>query len=185
MPFIDEATGDVVFRIVYVGISLAGRGENIEYIARIYQQKVTKTGSDTGPWFALSFWPRSLAPIDGRRVRIDLKCIHGIVYYATLERTFLLEADGIVRVVDSQVQRMDANIEYLEWLDLQGLPALPHVIQYNKRDLPNAVELEYLDKYLNPTGLPYFESVATTGYGVFDALKAVVKQILVRAKALP
>jgi hypothetical protein len=182
VPFIDEATGDVVFRIVYGGMVLSGRGENIAYIARAMQQAAVQVDDDRGAWRALSFRPLTLPPIDGHRVRIDLKGIHGTIHFDKLERTFLQAADGIVRVVDSQVERFDANLWYLEWLDLQGFQAMPHVVQYNKRNLPNAVDLDYLNKYLNPTGLPNFESVATTGYGVFTTLKALVRLAFVRAK---
>jgi signal recognition particle receptor subunit beta len=87
-------------------------------------------------------------------------------------------------VADSQMERMEANIESLENLrenlTEQGydLDKLPYVIQYNKRDLPSAVGLEELSKALNPTRVPEFEGVATTGVGVFDTLKALAKQVL-------
>ena len=95
---------------------------------------------------------------------------------------------GVVFVSDSQVERLDANIESLESLKLnlaehgEDLEKLPFVIQYNKRDLPNAVERAYLEQQLNPRGVDSFEAVATTGAGVFDSLKAVAKQVLVELK---
>jgi signal recognition particle receptor subunit beta len=83
---------------------------------------------------------------------------------------------------------MDANLESLENLRTnlkeQGydLDALPYVVQYNKRDLPNAIDFDYLKQYINPTNVPDFEAVATTGVGVFDTLKAVAKQVLIELK---
>jgi hypothetical protein len=51
-------------------------------------------------------------------------------------------------------------------------------MQYNKRDLPNAAEVQQLKELLNPNNIPQFEAVAITGQGVFDTLKAVAKLVL-------
>jgi hypothetical protein len=89
-----------------------------------------------------------------------------------------------VYVGDSQLERMEANIESLENLrsNLQeqgyDLDKLPYVVQYNKRDLPNAIPLAELEETLNPTKVPAFEAVAPKGNGVFDTLKAVAKLVL-------
>jgi mutual gliding-motility protein MglA len=92
--------------------------------------------------------------------------------------------DGLVFVADSQAERMDANIAALENLYENLLDygydatQLPIVLQWNKRDLPNALPVEELRRQLNPMGLSEFEAVATTGVGVFDTLKAVSKLVL-------
>lgn len=79
---------------------------------------------------------------------------------------------------------MDANIASLHNL-YENLAeyghepgSLPIVIQYNKRDLPDALPVDDLRRELNPTGLPDFEAVAVEGAGVFDTLKAVSKLVL-------
>ena len=59
---------------------------------------------------------------------------------------------------------------------------MPKVVQYNKRDLPNAVDADYLRARLNPDSVPDYEAIATDGVGVFDTLKAVAKQVLVELK---
>jgi signal recognition particle receptor subunit beta len=55
---------------------------------------------------------------------------------------------------------------------------MPFVVQYNKRDLPNAAPVQELEANLNPTRVPAFEAVATRGIGVFDTLKAVSKLVI-------
>ncbi|MEM1010469.1 MAG: gliding-motility protein MglA, partial [Myxococcota bacterium] len=62
------------------------------------------------------------------------------------------------------------------------LDKIPFVIQYNKRDLPNAATVEQLNSELNPRGVPSFEAVAVTGRGVFDTLKATAKLVLTYLK---
>ncbi len=91
-------------------------------------------------------------------------------------------------VADSQVERMEANLESMENLRVnlaeQGydLKAIPYVIQYNKRDLPNAASIDELHRLLNPDNIPEFQSIASTGWGVFDTLKAIAKLVLQELK---
>ena len=74
---------------------------------------------------------------------------------------------------------LDANLESFENLR-QNLEAneidpdeIPLVLQYNKRDLPNALPIEILNERLNPAGLPFYEAVAVKGMGVEETLKGV------------
>jgi len=88
-------------------------------------------------------------------------------------------------VADSQEERFEANLESLdnlrENLREQGydLDDVPWVLQYNKRDLPNAVPLDELEEALNPTGkVPFFEASAEMGKGVFETLKQLAKMVI-------
>jgi signal recognition particle receptor subunit beta len=130
----------------------------------------------------------SLGEIRGFKTRLHLYTVPGQVFYDASRKLILKGVDGIVFVADSQIERMEANIESLENLSLnlteQGydLAKLPYVVQYNKRDLPNAAPLEQLKEVLNPTKVPEFEACATSGVGVFDTLKAVAKSVLTELK---
>ena len=91
-------------------------------------------------------------------------------------------------VADSQIERMEANIESIENLRINlseqqyDLDKIPFVIQYNKRDLPNVVPLEEMKKALNPRSVPDYEAVAMEGSGVFDTLKAIAKLVIMELK---
>ena len=63
-------------------------------------------------------------------------------------------------------------------LNPTGLANTPYVVQYNKRDLPNAAPLDEMRRLLNPGGVPDFEACATNGKGVFETLKAVARSVL-------
>ena len=84
----------------------------------------------------------------------------GQVFYDASRKLILKGVDGVVFVADSQIERMEANIESLENLRTnlaeQGydLDKIPYVIQYNKRDLPNAAPIDELRELLNPTQGP-------------------------------
>lgn len=94
----------------------------------------------------------------------------------------------MVFVADSQIERMEANLESMENLRTnlaeQGydLDKIPFVIQYNKQDLPNKAEMDELRRLLNPRGVPDFAACATTGQGVFDTLKSIAKLVLIELK---
>ena len=109
-------------------------------------------------------------------------------FYDASRKLILKGVDGVVFVADSQIERMEANIESIENLRInmteQGydLDKIPFIIQYNKRDLPNVVPLEEMKNVLNPRRLPDFEACAVDGTGVFDTLKAIAKLVIMELK---
>jgi signal recognition particle receptor subunit beta len=111
-----------------------------------------------------------------------------LIFYEASRRLILKGADGVVFVADSQEERLDANLETLdnlrEHLKDHNLEftTIPYVLQLNKRDLPNVLPVEELQKHLLVKGEPTVEGVAVTGQGVFDTLKEVAKLVLAELK---
>ena len=134
------------------------------------------------------FLPLALGEIKGFKTRFHLYTVPGQVFYDASRKLILKGVDGLVFVADSQKDRMDANLESLENLKInlaeQGyeFEKMPLVVQYNKRDLPNAASVEDLRKILNPRNLPDFEATAVDGTGVFETLKAIAKLVLLELK---
>jgi signal recognition particle receptor subunit beta len=130
------------------------------------------------------FLPLALGQIRGFKTRFHLYTVPGQVFYDASRKLILKGVDGVVFVADSQIERMEANVESLDNLRInladQGydLDKLPCVVQYNKRDLPNAAPLAEMKRLLNPNGVPDFEACATVGKGVFETLKAVARGVL-------
>jgi signal recognition particle receptor subunit beta len=130
------------------------------------------------------FLPLALGEIRGFKTRFHLYTVPGQVFYDASRKLILKGVDGVVFVADSQLARMEANLESMENLRNnlaeQGysLDNIPFVIQYNKRDMPGVVPVEELRIELNPKGAPEFEAIAPQGVGVFDTLKAVAKLVL-------
>jgi hypothetical protein len=192
MSFINYSSREINCKIVYYGPGLCGKTTNLQYIyAKTNPEakgKMISLETETERTLFFDFLPLSLGEIRGFKTRFHLYTVPGQVFYDASRKLILKGVDGVVFVADSQVERMDANIESLENLrenlEDQGydLDRLPYVVQYNKRDLPTAVDANYLREYLNPTRVPDFEAVATTGIGVFDTLKAVAKQVLIELK---
>lgn len=192
MSTINFSSREINCKIVYYGPGLCGKTTNIQYI---YNQtkpelkgKLISLSTETDRTLFFDFLPLSLGEIRGFKTRFHLYTVPGQVFYLASRKLILKNVDGVVFVADSQVERMEANQESLDDLRTnlaeQGydLAKLPFVVQYNKRDLPNAVPTSEMAELLNPKKVPEFEAVAPTGVGVYDTLKAVAKLVLTELK---
>ena len=194
MSFINYSSREINCKIVYYGPGLCGKTTNLQYIyAKTNPEakgKMISLETETERTLFFDFLPLALGEIRGFKTRFHLYTVPGQVFYDASRKLILKGVDGVVFVADSQIERMEANVESLENLGVnlreQGydLAKLPYVIQYNKRDLPNAAPLEEMRRVLNPNGVPEFEACATVGKGVFETLKAVAKGVLTDLKKL-
>jgi signal recognition particle receptor subunit beta len=192
MSFINYSSREINCKIVYYGPGLCGKTTNLQYIYSKTNPeakgKMISLATETERTLFFDFLPLSLGEIRGFKTRFHLYTVPGQVFYDASRKLILKGVDGVVFVGDSQIERMEANIESLDNLRVnlqdQGynLDKIPYVVQYNKRDLPNSAPLEELRKVINPTSVPEYEAVATTGVGVFDTLKAVAKLVLTELK---
>jgi len=192
MSFINYSSREINCKIVYYGPGLCGKTTNLQYVyAKTNPDakgKMISLATETERTLFFDFLPLSLGEIRGFKTRFHLYTVPGQVFYDASRKLILKGVDGVVFVADSQIERMEANLESLENLRVnlgeQGydLDRLPYVIQYNKRDLPNVATVEELRRMLNPRIVPEFQAVAPTGVGVFDTLKAVAKLVLTELK---
>jgi len=192
MSFINYSSREINCKIVYYGPGLGGKTTNLQFV---YDKtnpdskgKMISLATETERTLFFDFLPLALGTIRGFKTRFHLYTVPGQVFYDASRKLILKGVDGVVFVADSQVERMDANMESVENLKEnlveQGydIAGIPYVIQYNKRDLDNIATVEELQSSLNPTNVPWFEAVAPEGPGVFETLKAVAKQILMQLK---
>ncbi|MBI5587119.1 MAG: GTPase domain-containing protein [Deltaproteobacteria bacterium] len=192
MSFINYSSREINCKIVYYGPGLCGKTTNLQVIYKKTRPeakgKMITLATETERTLFFDFLPLTLGDIKGFKTRFHLYTVPGQIFYDASRKLILKGVDGIVFVADSQVERMDANIESFDNmktnLEEQGysMDQIPCVIQYNKRDLPNVVPVAELKKVLNINGVPDFESVASDGTGVFETLKAIVKLVLIELK---
>ena len=188
MSFINYSSREINCKIVYYGPGLCGKTTNLQYIYNKtnpdLKGKMISLATETERTLFFDFLPLALGQIRGFKTRFHLYTVPGQVFYDASRKLILKGVDGVVFVADSQVERMEANIESLDNLRInlaeQGydLDKLPSVVQYNKRDLRNAAPLEEMKRLLNPRGVPDFEACASVGKGVFETLKGVAKLVL-------
>ncbi len=194
MSFINYSSREINCKIVYYGPGLCGKTTNLQHI---YQKtnpdvkgKMISLATETERTLFFDFLPLALGEIRGFKTRFHLYTVPGQVFYDASRKLILKGVDGVVFVADSQIERMEANIESLDNLKVnlkeQGydLARIPYVVQFNKRDVPNAAPLAELRQLLNPGGAPEFEACAMTGQGVFETLKAVAKGVLTDLKKM-
>ena len=192
MSFINYSSREINCKIVYYGPGLCGKTTNLQHIYDNTNPeakgRMISLETETERTLFFDFLPLSLGEIRGFKTRFHLYTVPGQVFYDASRKLILKGVDGIVFVADSQVERMDANLESLENLQdnltTEGydFDTIPKVIQYNKRDMATAVDINYLRRVLNPQNVPDFESIATSGEGVFPTLKTVAKQVLIELK---
>ncbi len=189
MAFINYSAREINCKLVYYGPGLCGKTTNLKYIydktTESAKGKMISLATETERTLFFDFLPLALGEIRGFKTRFHLYTVPGQVFYDASRKLILKGVDGVVFVADSQEERFEANIESLENLKEnlreQGydISKIPWVIQYNKRDLPNAVDVEQLRESLNPTGkIPEFEAAAASGKGVFETLKLLAKMVL-------
>jgi hypothetical protein len=118
------------------------------------------------------------------RTCFQIYTVPGQVYYNSTRKLVLQGVDGVVFVADSSASMMEENLESIRNLEQnlneygKSITSIPVILQYNKRDLPDALPVEELNRVLNPNGFPIFEAVANTGQGVFPTLKALAAKVL-------
>lgn len=188
MSFINYNAKEIHCKLVYYGPSLSGKTTNLQWV----YEKTNEDGrsdlielpSDQERTLFFDFLPMDVGEIRGFKTRFHLYTVPGQVVYDASRRLILKGLDGIIFVADSQAERLDENVQSMQNLEknleLQGydLKTLPMAIQYNKRDLPNALPIAELRNALNKYNSPDFEGSAREGKGVFEALKTTSKSII-------
>lgn len=185
MAFVNYTTKNLAIKIVYYGPGLSGKTTNLRYIySRMDDTSrgdllCLETPIERTLFFDLL--PIRAGMIHDFRIHFQLMTVPGQVFYGASRRSVLKGADGIVFVADSQIPLLDANLENFDGLRKNllehnvDLNFIPLVFQYNKRDLDNLIPVETFNSLLNPLKLPFLESAAVNGMGVFETLKEISK----------
>jgi len=188
MAVFNYAGGEINAKIVYYGPGLSGKTTNLEYIysklPRENKGKMVSMKTRTDRTLFFDFLPIDIGEINGMKVRFLLYTVPGQVYYNASRKLVLKGVDALVFVADSSPDRIQENKEALQNLEDNlndlglTLKEIPWVIQYNKRDLPNRLERDFLDKELNTAAVPTFEAAASKGNGVYETFEGIAKLVL-------
>ena len=194
MSFILHPLKEINCKIVYCGPGLSGKTTNIQYIfnntSPESRGKLISISPEASQALFFDFLPIFPGVLNGYRLKFHLYTVPGNIFYEESRKLILKGVDGIVFVADSQVERMDANIETLEDVkrDLKGydidMGHIPLVFQYNKRDLPNIMDVEEMETLLNAYGTSSYEAVAVEGIGVFETLKDITRKVIGEIKKI-
>ncbi len=189
MSFVNSVTKEIHCKVVYCGTGLGGKTTNVQYIYEHTNNgeranKLVNLSTENERTLFFDFLPLFVGEVAGFKTRFHLYTIPGQTFYEASRDFILKGVDGIVFVVDSDPERMEANLEAFDSLKLalerQGydLTRIPLVFQYNKRDLPHAVPIQELETTFNPGRLPSLEAAAHQGIGVMETLQRVGELII-------
>jgi signal recognition particle receptor subunit beta len=190
VALVNAATREIHCKIVYYGPGFGGKTTNV---AKIHETapseakgELLSIATETERTLFFDFLPLDLGEVEGYKVRFQVYTVPGQPMYERTRVAVLTGVDGVVFVADSGRQRFRENLQSMEEmrriLEALGRPLdrTPLVIQYNKRDLPDAVPVPVLEARLNKWGAPHVEAVASSGQGVLPTLREISKLVVAR-----
>ena len=187
MSFINSQEKEIVCKVAYYGSAFAGKTTSLRSIYEKMSngQKATlpSLSEEDGSLF-FDFLPLSLGKVNGHVIRFHLYTVPADLIHQNSRKIILKGLDGLIFVVDSQVEKIESSLE--SWKGLKknlkaaGLDFLkiPLALQYNKRDLPHILPASDLHERFHERVLPEFETVAKKGQNVMECFQAVAKQVL-------
>ncbi|MCX7623369.1 MAG: GTPase domain-containing protein [Thermomicrobium sp.] len=190
MALIDVAAREIHAKIVYYGPGLSGKTTNLQVIHRSlppqHRSDLLSIDTESERTLFFDFLPVELGTVHGFRLRMHLYTVPGQALYRQTRVAVLSGADGVVFVADAQKDRLADNLqslrELIQNLSRQGkrFTDFPFVLQYNKMDLPNALPVPVLDRYINPMRAPRFPAIAVRSVGVIETLRAILRLVVDR-----
>ena len=190
MSFINFARKEIAFKLVYYGPGLCGKTTNLEQIHAVVDPRsrgdltMLSTRQDRTLFF--DFLPLKSDIIKGFTSKFQIYTVPGQSIYNETRKLVLRNVDGVIFVADSQWEKMEENVESFKNMQENlreqklNLDDIPYILQMNKRDLPTAAPMHYMDFLLNQREVraPVLEAVARDGRGVFESLNLISKMVL-------
>ncbi len=188
MAKVSREASEVNARIVYWGIEGAGKTTNLraayEKLRADHRREIKEVPTRLDPTVSYEMLPITLGDIAGVRTQLEMIAVPGRADAAPTRKQLLDQVDGVVLVVDSRGDQMEANAKSFQELRNslaaygRNLTDVPLVVQYNKRDVGDSYALEKLHRDLNLGSTPVFEAVATEGTGVLQTLSTISKRVI-------
>jgi hypothetical protein len=184
-----QADGSIVFKIVYVGPSLAGKTTAIQYLYNEENIAVGKLVSIKGGSASKGamgkfggFFDRMMAKVGN--VTFQIYTVAGKKRHAQLRKVILKGVDGLVFVWDAQRAVWKENLEAVnELISIfkSSLLKMPFIVMVNKVDLPGSVNPKAVSEVLQKAKLKnatIIEGIAINGKNVRRAFDLCAKNVL-------
>ncbi|MCP4679284.1 MAG: gliding motility protein [Deltaproteobacteria bacterium] len=188
MASVNPLTKEILLKVVYYGPGLGGKTTTLQHIHKTanpeHRGKMVSLATPVDRTLYFDFLPVRLPKVGSYTLRLQLFTVPGQVHYNATRKLVLTGADGTVFVADSQISRMDANVESLENLKDNlaeqkiDFDTHPVIFQYNKRDLKGIASMGEMEDELNSGELFAIGTCALTGEGVYQGLELITKKVL-------
>ena len=177
------------FKIVYHGAGLGGKTTNMHQIfSRLkpeqrLSQNVIEVPTQQDKTLTFDFMPLTIGKIGMYEVVLKFYTVPGQVHYENSRKLILDDVDGVVFVADSQPELRNENIRMLNELQ-ESLKAqnsdneVVTILQLNKRDLPDVMDVEQMLSGLQKNDEAYYEASAINGNGVMETMQTIVQMVI-------
>lgn len=190
---INATRREMSLKIVYYGPGLSGKTTNLSKLHDVcppgQRGRLVQLDTETERTLFFDYFPLSLGTASGYKIKVDYFTVPGQSFYQTTRQAVLEGVDGIVFVADSSPDREEANLlsreDLVRTLSVRNRPLarIPHVYQWNKRDVRRALPVATLSRTLNPERAESIEAIAANGVGVWDTQQLIVRMVLSELKS--
>jgi hypothetical protein len=186
MSLFNYTTKEITVKVVYYGPGLSGKTTNLQYLHHTINSgrkgKLVSLPTESDRTLFFDLLPVNLGKVRDFSLRFQLYTVPGQVRYNATRKLVLKGADAVIFVADSQREMREQNIESFKNMR-ENLSAnninpdeIPLILQYNKRDLPDILSIQELNKDLNENGkYKHIEAIAIDGTGVEDTFQDINK----------
>jgi signal recognition particle receptor subunit beta len=168
MASYDHPTKTIHVKLVYYGLPMSGKSTSMAAVHRQLRPNlrtdIQSEATEMCRTISFHWTPDDPSPIKGYGIQVQVLTVPGNVLYTATRTASLNQTDGVLFVADSQRDRIQGTMHYLQEMARairaagRSMRTLPVVLQYTKRDLSDILPVADMDRYLNPLGWPRFES---------------------------
>jgi hypothetical protein len=179
-------------KIVYYGPAMSGKTTSIRSLFSFFKKEHTVKSIDSSVGRTL-FFDFGVLQFRGTEwgVKFLIYSATGQDFYASTRPATLNGVDGLIFVVDSQIDSLDHNIR--SWNELKTLFGsefynIPVVISLNKCDLFEVLKIENngflsrIEDIHRFRNISFKKTIATKGQGVLDSFRELIKFIFPQLK---
>jgi signal recognition particle receptor subunit beta len=178
-----DDVGRVHIKIVFYGPSLSGKTTALRWlfanVRSLAKGKIIEIHDELGRTTFFDFVPVSASEM----VVFDVFTVAGQRRHASQRIKVLRDCDGIIFMADSIPEQMNENLASIQELRIalgtDRMATLPIIVALNKRDLPNALPLDYMVQMLDLEGYPVFDTIATEGKNLLRMFQRVLRDALI------
>ena len=178
-----DEEGRVHIKIVFYGPSLSGKTTALRWlfgnIRSLSKGKLVEISDELGRTTFFDFVPVTAS----ENMVFDVFTVAGQRRHASSRIKVLRDCDGIIFMADSTPEQMNENLASIQELRIalgtDRMATLPIVVSLNKRDLPNALPVDYMVQMLDLEGYPVFATIATEGKNLLRMFQRVLRDSLI------
>ncbi len=171
MAMLHPETGNLVLHVVYDGIPRSGKTESVRALARCFDRSAQTFEERDGRTLYFDWLDLEGGRLLDRPIHYRVLSVPGQKVLSRRRSMIIAAADVVIFVLDSSTTGFAGSLERLTTLRRQLKSRhrpIPILVQANKQDLPEAVDLGKIRDRIG-ADLQIFSTIATEGRGIREA----------------